>query len=623
FIPATGKTVTATDAQRNVTSMAACMSCHSKFEFHGGGRQDPQYCVVCHTDQRKYGRTDSVAIGNAYSGSTTRIDGKAVGDFPTAVHKIHMGHKLMKSGYDYAGVKFNEILYPQPVTNCVKCHDGSTTAENKTSQGDNWKNVPSLLACSSCHDGIDFKTGAGTTLSGSTVGHIGGGKTDDKTCVLCHDAASIPVYHVTVDPTGANGRGGYPLVGGFGPSIPLASQLNLPAGVYKIGMEIKSATVSGAAGAKQITVVYRITKDGTPVKFNATGFLMDGVDGSPNIMAVHSTPRDGIAAPADWLASDLGGGTPIKSLRDGSGGTQTGPDADGYYTATLAKIIPDDAKMVTAALGVGYNGFVQLNLPAYPKGIRLREPKFVTMTATGSTARRTVVDGDKCNSCHGQLGVGPSFHAGARNNGQACALCHDPARATGHVGAAYSFGGGWSVSAKNMVHSIHASKMRAEDFTYEATAANPTGFAEVTYPGILNKCEQCHVAGSYDFSATASAAALPNLVWTTEASGDMSNPTNVASIGLSPWVTMLGRGQVDYRTDNLVSSPVSSSCFGCHDSGLAVSHMQLNGGTLYKSVSSVSVSGTGDRTKGFAKVETCMVCHASGKVADIKAVHMK
>jgi OmcA/MtrC family decaheme c-type cytochrome len=528
------------------------------------------------------------------------------------------------------------------VTNCVKCHDGSANAVNKTAQGDNWKNVPSLLACSSCHDGIDFKTGAGTTLSGSTVGHIGGARTDDKTCILCHDAASIPVYHVTVDPTGANGRGGYPLntaadtptVGypsGQGPAIPLASQLNLPTGVYKIGMEIKSATVSGAAGAKKITVVYRITKDGTPVKFNATGFLMDNVDGSPNIMTVYSTPRDGIAAPADWLALDLGGGTPVKSLRDGIGGTQTGPDADGYYTATLAKIIPDDAKMVTAALGVGYNGFVQLNLPAYPKGIRLRESKFVTMTAAGSTARRTVVDGDKCNSCHGQLGVGPSFHAGARNDGQACALCHDPVRTTGHVGATYSFGGGWSVSAKNMVHSIHASKMRAEDFTYEATAANPTGFAEVTYPGILNRCEQCHVAGSYDFSAAASAAALPNLVWTTEASGNMlndstTNPTGIASIGLSPWVTRLGLGQVDYRTDNLVSSPVSSSCFGCHDTALAVSHMQLNGGTLYKPVSTVSNSATGSRTISgfsFTKVETCMVCHASGKVADIKAVHMK
>jgi Zn-finger protein len=54
--------------------------------------------------------------------------------------------------------------------------------------------------------------------------------------------------------------------------------------------------------------------------------------------------------------------------------------------------------------------------------------------------------------------------------------------------------------------------------------------------------------------------------------------------------------------------------------------MQLNGGTLYKPVSTVSNSATGSRTIkdfSFTKVESCMVCHASGKVADIKAVHMK
>ena len=162
-----------------------------------------------------------------------------------------------------------------------------------------------------------------------------------------------------------------------------------------------------------------------------------------------------------------------------------------------------------------------------------------------------------------------------------------------------------------LVHSIHASAKREQAFTYEATVATPNGFQEVTYPGVLNNCEQCHVAGSYDFSATASAAALPNLLWT-DAKGDMSNPTSAPSIGLSPWVPL----QTDYTSDNLVTS----SCFGCHDSKSAVAHMQLNGGTLVSPASVVSTGGV--RTNGFSKVETCTVCHGSGKVADIKAVHM-
>jgi len=144
---------------------------------------------------------------------------------------------------------------------------------------------------------------------------------------------------------------------------------------------------------------------------------------------------------------------------------------------------------------------------------------------------------------------------------------------------------------------------------------------------VLNKCQQCHVAGSYDFSASANAAALPNLLWTTEAKTNMTNPQAPTPrtsnpIGLSPWIKTLGRGEVNYTTDNLVSSPISSSCFGCHDSQSAVNHFKANGGMLYASVSAVNVvPGSTDRTKGFNQTEACSVCHAPGRVADIAAVH--
>jgi len=637
FVPATGKAVTAADAQREITKMSACLECHSKFAVHGGGRQDPKYCVVCHTEQRKYGRTESVTTATGYSGSTNVIGGRSIFDLPTFVHKIHMGKELTKTGYNAGGVLLNEVTYPQPVTNCVKCHSASTA----TPQGDNWKKVPTTAACGACHDGIDFKTGLGKALNGDTGGHIGKAQADDSKCALCHDAVSVPVYHVTVDPTGAVDRGGYPLntaanvptvglASGMGPAIPLASQLNLPAGVYKIGFEISKVTVAGAAGAKKATVVYRILKDGAPVTLNATGFLMNNVDGTPSVYVGYGLPQDGITTPVDWNASIS---ATVLQLRDkAAGNTQTGPDANGYYTATLAAVVPDAATMVTGALGINYNGFVQLGLAAYPKGIRLREPAFAMKLADGYTARRSIVSNAKCNSCHGQLGVGPSFHSGARNNGEGCAICHQANTSTGHTGAAYNFGGGWNVGIKNMVHSIHSGKKREQAFTYEATAANPLGFKEVTYPGVLSNCEQCHVAGSYDFSTAANAAALPNLLWTTDAKADMSNPTNAATLGLSPWVTSLGRGQTNYTADNLVTSPVTSACFGCHDSKIAVSHMQLNGGTVYGSVSTVSSGGPrpanpaasvapAATTFSFTKVETCMVCHASGKVADIKVMH--
>jgi OmcA/MtrC family decaheme c-type cytochrome len=665
---------TAVTNTRDIVKIDSCSSCHDGKVLAHGSRKDPRYCMTCHTDQIKYTFSAEASKASAYVlNGTTRpttaiLDGRAIGNYPNMIHKTHMGKELVMSGYNFnasAEGKYNEVTYPQPVTNCVKCHDGSATAVNKTTNGDNWKNIPSLLACGACHDGINFTDGTGVTLAdkakdvaaGNPVGttqsgHIGKAKADNTTCGLCHDATTTPVDHVTVDATGANGRGGYPLntalniptngfASGQGPSIPLASQLgNLPVGVYKINFEIKQVTFAGASGAKKATVVYRILKDDgkggamAPVTLNATGFLIDNVDGTPDIYVAYALPQDGLAAPADWNATVS---AHVIDIRDGktpagAGNTahlQTVPDANGWYTATLGNVIPDAAKMVTAAVGINYNGFVQLGLAAYPKGIRLREPAFVMKQAdgfTGTSARRTIVNNAKCNSCHGQLGVSPSFHSGARNNGEGCAICHSANNATGHTGAANSFGGGWNVGIKNFVHSLHSSAKRAQAFTYEATAANPNGFQEVTYPGVLKDCQQCHVPGSYDFSASANAAALPNLLWTTDAKTDMSNPTLLPSIGLSPWVNILGKGQINYTADNLVTSPVTSACFGCHDSTTAVAHMRLNGGTIYGLTSTVSTGGArpavGTATGfSFSNGEACVVCHGAGKAYDISSVH--
>ena len=602
-----GKAVAVTDtsADRKVVDISSCNECHEKLALHGGGRIDTQYCVLCHN-----------------AGTTDANSGNVL-DFRTMVHKIHAGEHVKEwFGKDYTiwGYRdsehdYAEVTYPQLLTNCTKCHDGTNP---KTPQGDNYKNVPSRAACGTCHAGINFDTGTGATIAdaeadvtaGNPVGttksgHVGKAQANDQACTLCHGAAAIVAYHVTVDPTGSAGRGGY-----MGKDIPLAAQMNLPEGAYKINYEIKQVTVSSTAGARQATVVYRVLKDGAPVTFNDTGYLIDDVDGTPSIYIAYAVPQDGNTAPADWNGTK---NDTLSDIRDGlDGNSQTGPDADGYYTATLGAIIPDDAKHITAAIGVNYNGFVQLNLDAYPDGLRIRDSQFVMKVADDEEARRSIVSNAKCNNCHAQLGVGPSFHSGARNNGEGCAICHDPNRATGH-------GGGWSVSVKNMVHAIHGASKREQDFSYEATAANPKGFGIVTYPGILKDCETCHVAGSYDFSGTLNASQASKMLWTTDAKYDESAS---ADLGLSPWLAILGNGKADYTNDNLVSSPIASACFGCHDTQADVAHMQSQGGTLVSQVSTVATGS--DRTAAgfrFTKLEACLVCHGTGKPQDIKVMH--
>ena len=62
----------------------------------------------------------------------------------------------------------------------------------------------------------------------------------------------------------------------------------------------------------------------------------------------------------------------------------------------------------------------------------------------------------------------------------------------------------------------------------------------------------------------------------------------------------------------LVTSPTATVCSACHDSEVARSHMTLNGGSLYA-----------PRSVALNTTETCFVCHANGKLADIKAVHAR
>jgi OmcA/MtrC family decaheme c-type cytochrome len=47
-----------TAPQRDIVAIESCNNCHSALAFHGSGaRVDTDYCVVCHTNQRKYGQT--------------------------------------------------------------------------------------------------------------------------------------------------------------------------------------------------------------------------------------------------------------------------------------------------------------------------------------------------------------------------------------------------------------------------------------------------------------------------------------------------------------------------------------------------------------------------------------
>ncbi|HEY6355457.1 MAG TPA: hypothetical protein VIY30_13290, partial [Burkholderiaceae bacterium] len=102
--------------------------------------------------------------------------------------------------------------------------------------------------------------------------------------------------------------------------------------------------------------------------------------------------------------------------------------------------------------------------------------------------------------------------------------------------------------------------------------------------------------------------------------------TAVGVSSLSPYVvkdntTSYGSGfsvsgagvPTDAAATTLVNSPIATQCFACHDSSVERAHMEVTG----------SASIYSPRSVALGKVETCMVCHGPGHIADIRVMHSK
>jgi len=735
FIPATGQTVTASG--RDIASTQKCNDCHQSLggfpeaspgddaRIHGGNRNKVEYCVVCHTNQLKYGHAEAAVVaGGNYDGKDTyKINGLSVGAFPSHIHKIHMSEGLTKTGY-FLGLAYETACkFPQDIRNCTKCHDGSATSTAKTAQGDNWMNVPNRMACGACHDGINFATGKGYTLAdfkagnaASSFGHVGGAKADDSQCALCHDAATIPVNHIPVTPPSSSNalltvaQGGDPNNSNTNAAAIASNRDRLPDSAIKVTYDISSVSRNSS---KNPVMKFRMLQNGVAVPFNtfATAAvnpnsgqkeMWDNFMGSPSVYFVWAQTQDGITAPADFNASASGYLRSLwNGLSTGAGsvkGSLTGPDSGGFYTATLTGVtVPDGAVMLTGGLGYSYSVFntlplTQTNLPDFPVtkstvavgsgvspapvadagkltpgmpnafgGLIVITPDAQLVASAGAaaggtggayTARRPIIEDARCNKCHLELGTftEDAFHAGQRNDGSTCAWCHTPNRASS----------GWSADSAYFVHAIHAAAMRNQtgkddpklDFVWHA-ASTTDGFWKIGYPGILNNCETCHLPGTYDFSATASLAAQPNRLYRTVATGVFnstvgtvlnpaaSNACTVTAINdckatalsvfaLSKDPNFVADNAKDYgkgysvssagavteaASTTLVNSPIAAVCFACHIDNLSRSHMESNGGSIYRT--------RGAPDNALAKTEQCSLCHNPGKVADIKLMHAK
>jgi OmcA/MtrC family decaheme c-type cytochrome len=424
FVPSTNVAATTFNAM----TVARCNQCHDPLALHGGNYRDIKTCVLCHNPNNMRGNINPTEPREQFDGQVF-------------FHALHASKNEL----------IGEITYPQDLRFCTTCHDPAAAG------GDSWYTRPSIKACGSCHDDVNFTTGAN---------HVAGAAADG-TCATCH----TPQGDVEWDAGIKNAH-----------VVPIQSkQLK--------GYNAKILSVANAGPGKKISVTFQLTNgDGS---FVDPGVYKVSANGSISIKLGGPTTdytNVGMAA----------AGQPISEAAQ----TATYNPTNGQAVYTFTNAIPAAAKG-TYVVSIDTRRAYTLN-PAPKNGPTSinegapNQPFYFAVTGTTVTPRRTVVALAKCNVCHARLDNLFS-HGAQRIETQHCVICHNPnASDIGRRPTDGSQNPGESVEFARMIHRIHTGEELNQDYTIYGFGGNPANFNEVTYPGDRRNCLACHVnAASY------------------------------------------------------------------------------------------------------------------------------
>jgi OmcA/MtrC family decaheme c-type cytochrome len=426
WVPAGGK-----PAPREVIKTASCDKCHDQLAFHGGSRRGMEICIMCHQPQ------------------TTEANGNQTVDMKVMVHKIHMGSQLpsvvAKGKYAIGSSDWSTVELPSDPRRCAECHESTTGA----AQANAWYTNPTRAACGSCHDNVNFATGAN---------HVNLPQVDDNQCATCH----IPKGELDLD---ASIQGAH--------VIPNES-------ATAPGIAINLMKVDNGAAGKLPTITFTLKdKAGKPIdpatlvtSPNKISFVLTGPTTDYGNTTFAGVTSPGYVSEAAAALSKCG--------------------QDGTCTYTFTHAIPADAKG-SFAIGVEARRALMV-LPGTVKQVSTQygvDNKVIYFSVDGSpmVKRRQVVDTAKCNQCHVRL----SLHGENRNQTEYCVFCHNPKNTSGTVSG---------INFAVMVHSIHfGENLAAAGATYKIGTAD---FSEVRYPAFSNtgrpgdttNCQMCHLPGT-------------------------------------------------------------------------------------------------------------------------------
>jgi OmcA/MtrC family decaheme c-type cytochrome len=189
--------------RRTRVDASTCNGCHVRLELHGGGRNDPEYCVMCHN-----ATFDTIDRMPVPLGSRTRTQGASLAYM---VHRIHTGEDGVspatwwspRSGAITNGgtpADFSELRFPADRRDCSVCHVSSidldamsdlrptrTRDVTVTALTDTFRTTLSTVwtpaissACTGCHDTPAAAAHAETMTTSSGA----------ESCAACHAAGA-------------------------------------------------------------------------------------------------------------------------------------------------------------------------------------------------------------------------------------------------------------------------------------------------------------------------------------------------------------------------------------------------------------------------------------------------
>jgi OmcA/MtrC family decaheme c-type cytochrome len=404
------------------------------------------------------------------------------------------------------------VGFPKDIRNCDTCH----TVTEESAQADNYRTLPSSLACTGCHDDVN-PSEEPTDAGDPGTNHVAGDQSDAY-CRLCHE------------PEGEE----------FDESVPGAHTIPTRSAELA-GLVASIVSVDGAAGST-LTITFRVE--------NGDGSLVGSLAGYT------------IAFATSGPTTDFGGTTPPLVRANlpaiGAAGAPTGPDAEGNYSYTSTATLPADASG-TWRLGLEVRRPVTLSGGQSVTEFAQNPVALFSVDGSPVEDRRVVVAQENCASCHGTFSVDFSIHGGSRNQVDYCVVCHNPnvtdfdrRRRAESVGADLV---DETIVFKHLIHKIHRGE-NLEHHPYIVYGFGPQpvnftahDFSEVLFPGDLRDCDTCHTGGSQFLPLPG--GLLPTLRSVVDSSGGtaVELPT-----GATP--------------------PVQDACLACHDADDAAAHAE-------------------------------------------------